>query len=103
MSVKVSKVEEGLHVVKANVCQVHGQLDQIVQLFQNHTPSSNLSNTEPNLKREGKKHAKKITLRSRVVVKEPTCPVKGKKDESTHNPNVGDGVGKKEGVESELT
>ncbi|XP_012458175.1 uncharacterized protein LOC105778968 [Gossypium raimondii] len=61
------------------------------------------SNTEPNLKREGKEHAKEITLRSVAMVKEPIQSnlqekEVSEKDESTHTPSVGDGMGEKEKI-----
>ncbi|KAK5771595.1 hypothetical protein PVK06_047818 [Gossypium arboreum] len=60
------------------------------------------SNTETNLKREGKWHTKAITLRSGVVVKDPIRLVsgeeEGEKEDSTYTPSVVDRV--QEEVES---
>lgn len=107
LSIRVSKVEEGLHVVQADVHQICSQLNQVLKLLQNNLTSSIPSNTEPNPKREGKDHTKAITLRSRAVVKEPIRPNCGEKevsekDKRTCTLSVGYGV-EKEKPDSEPT
>lgn len=77
--------------------QICSQLDQVLQLLQNNLVSSISSNIEPISKREGKKHTKAITLRFKVVVKEPirsNCREKevGEKQESILTPSARDGA-----------
>ncbi|KAK8317741.1 hypothetical protein V6Z12_A13G129700 [Gossypium hirsutum] len=95
--IRVSKLKEGLHVVQVDMHQIHGQLDQVLQLLQKKTLTSSISsNTELNLKRERKEHATEVPFRSGVVVKEPirsNCRENevSEKDDNTRTPSVGDG------------
>ncbi|KAH1073541.1 hypothetical protein J1N35_025869 [Gossypium stocksii] len=103
MPIRVSKLEEGMHLVQANMSQIQGQLNQILQVLQIHATSSILGNTKPNPKRVRKEYAKVITLQSKVMIKESVRPSSVKIEEmdiNTQTPSVRDRV--EESVKKEV-
>lgn len=57
----MTKLEEGLYSVQADMHQMQGQLDQILQVLQTNVTSSIPINIEHNLKKE-RKEMKKVSL-----------------------------------------
>ncbi|KAK5845301.1 hypothetical protein PVK06_001471 [Gossypium arboreum] len=83
-----------MHSMQENMHYMQGQLDQILQVFQNSATSS---------EEEGKENAKAIILQFGVVIQESVRPVSEEvreKENSTYTPSVGDGV--EESVEEEV-